>query len=226
MSLTTGRGPLGKSPAGRFTAPVPEGVAYVEPHPRRIQAVVGGRVVLDTEAALLVHRPGSVLVYAFPATVVEGLPTEPVPEANGYVAVPWDAVDTWVEEGRELVAYPPNPYHRVDCRPTKRRLHVEAAGEVLVDTDDTIILFETGLAPKLYVAPEHVRTDLLRLSDTRTYCNYKGWTRYWDAVVGDTVVRDVAWTYDDPLPESTLIKGWYSFEPANADVTAELPGDL
>ena len=48
MSLTTGRGPLGKHPAGRFTAPVPDGVAYVEPHPRRIQALVDGSVVLDT----------------------------------------------------------------------------------------------------------------------------------------------------------------------------------
>jgi uncharacterized protein (DUF427 family) len=224
VSLSTGRGPLGPQPAGRFTPEVPAEVVYVEPHPRRLQAVVGGEVVLDTEAALLVHRPGRTLAYAFPADVVGPLPHDPVPEAPGYVTVPWDAVDTWVEEGRELVFYPPNPYHRIDCRPTRRHLHVEAAGEVIVDTDDTIILFETGLAPKLYVAPEHVRTDLLRLSETRTYCNYKGWTRYWDAVVGDTVVRDVAWTYDDPLPESTLIKGWYSFEPANADVTAQLPG--
>jgi uncharacterized protein (DUF427 family) len=223
VSLTTGRGPLGQSPAGRFSAPVPAGVVYVEPHPRRIQALVDGAVVLDTERALLVHRPGRVLSYAFPAEVVDGLPTEAVPEADGYVTIPWDAVDTWIEEGRALVAYPPNPYHRVDCRPTRRRLRVVVAGEVLVDTDDTIILFETGLAPKLYVAPEHVRTDLLRLSETRTYCNYKGWTRYWDAVVGDTLVRDVAWTYDEPLPESTLIAGWYSFEPAHAEVTAELP---
>ena len=40
-----------------------------------------------------------------------------VAEAPGYVHVAWDAVDTWVEEGRALVHYPPNPYHRVDCRP-------------------------------------------------------------------------------------------------------------
>jgi hypothetical protein len=31
MSLTTGRGPLSPKRAGRFTAPVPDGVAYIEP---------------------------------------------------------------------------------------------------------------------------------------------------------------------------------------------------
>ncbi len=40
----------------------------------------------------------------------------------------------WFEEGRQLVHYPPNPYHRVDCRPTSRRLQVSIDGTTLVDT--------------------------------------------------------------------------------------------
>jgi uncharacterized protein (DUF427 family) len=205
---------------------VPAGVVYVEPHARRIQALVDGRIVLDTEAALLVHRPGRPLTYAFPAEAVGDLPHAPEAEAPGYVTVPWDAVDRWVEEGRELVAYPPNPYHRVDCRPTRRRLRVEVAGAVLVDTDDTLILFETGLAPKLYVARSHVRMDLLQRSETTTYCNYKGWTTYWSAAVDGTVVADVAWSYDDPLPESEPIRGFLSFDAEQADVRAELPAAM
>jgi uncharacterized protein (DUF427 family) len=81
--------------------------------------------------------------------------------------VPWDAVDVWLEEGRSLVHYPPNPYHRVDCRPTDRRLRVDAAGTTLVDTADTVIVFETALQPRLYVHPALVRTDLLRRTETR-----------------------------------------------------------
>jgi uncharacterized protein (DUF427 family) len=224
VSLTTGRGPLSGHPAGRFSPPVPEGVVYVEPHRRRVQAVVGGVSVIDTEHALLVHRPGQVLSFAFLPGDVGDLPAEPEPDAPGYVRVPWDAVDAWFEEGRRLVHYPPNPYHRVDCRPTRRRLRVEVAGTTLVDTDDTIILFETALAPKLYVAPGLVRTDLLQRSDTVTYCNYKGESTYWSAVVDGAVHADVAWTYDDPLPESTPIRGWFSFEPTAVDgFVAELP---
>jgi uncharacterized protein (DUF427 family) len=223
MSMVTGHGPLSSAPAGWFSPNVPAGVVYVEPHPRRIQAVKGGRTVVDTERALLVHRPDRPLSFAFPAEEAAGLPNEPVAEAPGYVHVPWDAVDMWVEEGRTLVHYPPNPYHRVDCRPTTRRLRVTAAGTVLVDTDDTVIVFETALDARLYVDPSHVRTDLLRQSNTSSYCNYKGPASYWSAVVGDTVVDDVAWSYADPLPESSPIRGFFSFDPARADVVAELP---
>lgn len=223
MSLVAGRGPLGPDPAGRFSAPLPDDLVYVEPHPRRVQAIQNGRSVIDTERALLVHRRNHPLSYVFPADVVSGLPAEPEPAAPGYLRVPWDAVDAWLEEGRELVHYPPNPYHRVDCRPTQRRLRVEVAGTTLLDTDDTVIVFETALEARLYVDPSLVRTDLLRRTQTSTYCNYKGTAAYWAAVIGDTVVEDVAWSYPDPPPESLPIKGFFSFDPTRSDVVAELP---
>jgi uncharacterized protein (DUF427 family) len=220
MSMVTGHGPLSSSPAGWFAPPVPAGAVYVEPHPRRIRASKDGQMVIDTEHALLVHRPNHPLSYAFPADEVAGLPSEPTPEAPGFVHVPWDAVDAWTEEGRTLVHYPPNPYHRVDCRPTTRRLRVEVDGKTLVDTDDTVILFETALEPRLYVDPAHVRTELLLQSNSSTYCNYKGWATYWST----DGIEDVAWSYLDPPAESQPIKGFISFDAARADVIAELPG--
>ena len=223
MSLVAGRGPLSKKPAGWFSSPLPADTVYVEPHPRRVQAFLDGDLVIDTERALMVHRRDNPLSYAFPADEIGELPSEPEPEAPGYVRVPWDAVDTWLEEGRELVHYPPNPYHRVDCRPTRRRLRVAVNGRVLVDTDDTVIVFETALEPRLYVEPSLVRTDLLRRTQTSSYCNYKGVASYWAAVVGDVVVADAAWSYEEPLPETLPIRGHLSFDETRADVLAELP---
>jgi uncharacterized protein (DUF427 family) len=205
---------------------VPSDVVFVEPHARRITARRGEQVVIDTERALMVHRAGRMLSYVFPVDVVGDLPHEPEPAAPGYVHVPWDALDSWFEEGRRLVSYPPNPYHRVDCRPTRRRLRADVAGVTLVDTDDTVILFETALAPVLYVDPAYVRTELLRPTATTTYCNYKGWATYWAAAIDDTVVDDVAWTYEEPLPESTRIKGYFCFDATRADVLAELPAAI
>jgi len=225
MSLTAAGGPFGGNPLGRFSVPLPANLTYLEPHPRRIQAFVGGHLVIDTEGALLVHRPGRSLAYAFPVDAVGDLPSEAEVEAPGYVQVPWHAVDAWYEEGRRLVNYPPNPYHRVDCRPTRRRLRVVAGGVTLVDTDDTLILFETALAPKLYVAPAQVRTDLLRPTETTSYCNYKGHATWWAAELDGTVIEDVAWSYEDPLPESLQIAGMLSFDPGRVVVEAELPGD-
>jgi uncharacterized protein (DUF427 family) len=223
MSLVAGNGPLSSHRTGWFAPPLTGSVVFVEPHPRRVQAVLADRIVIDTERALLVHREGSPLSFAFPADDVGDLPCRPEPDAPGYVIVPWDAADTWIEEGRALVHYPPNPYHRVDCRPTRRRLRVEVAGQTLVDTDDTIIVFETSLVPRLYVDPKHVRTDLLRITDTSSYCNYKGVATYWAAVIDDTVVPDVGWSYAEPLPETEQIRGYLSFESSDAVVEAELP---
>ena len=223
MSLVTGRGPLSSDPAGWFSPPLASGTVFVEPHPRRVQGLRDGRAVIDTEQGLLVHRPDRPLSYAFPIGAIGDLPSEPVAEAPGYVQVPWDAVDAWLEEGRRLVHYPPNPYHRVDCRPTDRRLRVAFDGEVLVDTTDTVIVFETALAPRLYVAPSLLRIDLLRRTETSSYCNYKGYTTYWSAVLGDDVVDDVAWSYEDPYPETLPIRGHFSFDPNKVDVVAELP---
>jgi uncharacterized protein (DUF427 family) len=223
MSLMAARGPLGPEPAGWFSAPLPANVVFVEPHPRRVQAVLDGQLVIDTERALLVHRAGHPLAYAFPADEVGTLPCESEREAPGFVSVPWDAVDIWLEEGRTLVEYPPNPYHRVDCRPTRRRLRVEVDGCSLVDTETTVIVFETSIDPRLYVPRDLVRMDVLHPSATTSYCNYKGVATYWNALVGDTVVADVAWSYDDTLPESSLIKGHLSFDTTRAHVLADLP---
>jgi uncharacterized protein (DUF427 family) len=226
MSLVAGRGPFSVDPAGWFSSPLPPDLVFVEPHPRRIQALVDGATVLDTEHALMVHRAGHALSYAFPADEVGALPHEPVEVAPGYVHVPWDAVDAWFEEGRKLVHYPPNPYHRVDCRPTNRGLRVTVAGTVLVDTVDTVIVFETALAPRLYVDRALVVTGLLRQSESTSYCNYKGDATYWSAVIDDTVYDDVAWSYEDTPPETLPIQGFLSFDETHADVVAELPRTL
>ena len=226
MSLVAGRGPLSSDPAGRFSPPIPTDVVYIEPHPRRVQALLHGRLVIDTEQVLMVHRQGHPLSYLFRADEVGDLPAEPEPEAPGFVHVPWDAVDTWLEEGRKLVHYPPNPYHRIDCRPTKRHLCVSINDTVLVDTEETVILFETALEPRLYVDPAFVRTDLLQRSAKSSYCNYKGFARYWSIALDDLVIDDIAWSYEDPPPESLPIKGFLSFDAERIDVVAELPQSL
>lgn len=223
MTLTAGRGPFSTDPAGWYSTPIAPDLVFAEPHRRRVQAVRDDRTVIDTEDVLLIHRKGHPLGYAFRASDVGDLPAEPEPLAPGYVRVPWDAADNWFEEGRQLVHYPPNPYHRVDCRPTTRRLRVTIGNVTLIDTTDTMIVFETALAPRLYVDPALIRMDLLRRNNTTSYCNYKGYATYWTFSAGDTVVEDIAWSYPDPLPETLPLKGFLSFDPEKVDMVAEVP---
>jgi uncharacterized protein (DUF427 family) len=223
MSLTTGRGPLSGRPAGRFTAPIPDHVAYIEPFRRRVRATKDGRTIVDSERVLLVHREGRPPTYAFPVGDVEGTPAEPEPDVTGYVTVPWNAVDSWFEEGEEVFGHPRNPYHRVDHLHSRRHLHVEAGGIALVDTDDTMAVYETSLEPRLYVDPRFVRVDLLTMSATHTYCPYKGTATYWTARVGGEDLEDIAWSYEDPLPEFAPLAHFLSFDEARVAVEHDLP---
>jgi uncharacterized protein (DUF427 family) len=223
MSLTTGKGPLSAQPAGRFTAPMPEHVTYIEPFRRRVRAVRAGATLIDSERVLLVHRPGQPPAYAFPAGDVDGLSAEPETDAPGYVTVEWGAVDSWFEEDEEVFGHPRNPYHRVDCLRSRRRLRVEAAGLLLVDSAETMAVYETALEPRLYIDPRYVRSDVLAQSATHTYCPYKGVATYWSARIGDTVLEDIAWSYEDPLPESAPLRHLLSFDDGRVTVLHDLP---
>jgi uncharacterized protein (DUF427 family) len=202
---------------------MPAAVAYLEPFRRRVRAVVNGRTLIDSERVLLVHRPGRPPTYAFPAGDVNGVPSEAEPDAAGFVTVPWDVADAWFEEDEEVFGHPRNPYHRVDCLRSRRRLRVEAVGLVLVDTDETLAVYETALEPRLYVDPRLVRTDRLEISATRTYCPYKGTATYWSARVDGDVLSDVAWSYEDPLPESAALRRFLSFDENRVSVVHDLP---
>jgi uncharacterized protein (DUF427 family) len=202
---------------------VPDGVAYVEPFRRRVRGVRAGGDAVDSERALLVHRPGRPPIWAFPEADVRGVAARPVPEAPGHVEVPWDGVDAWYQEDDRVLLHAPNPYHRVECVRTSRRLRVEAAGVALVDAAGFLAVYEAALEPRAYVARERVRMELLVPSATRTHCPYKGEASYWNAVVGDVVVEDAAWSYEDPLPEAVGVRGLLSFDDARVTVVHGIP---
>jgi uncharacterized protein (DUF427 family) len=222
MSLTTGRGPFGTS-RGVTNITLPDEVVYAEAYPRRVRGFVGGDAVIDSQRVVLVHRTGRRPGYAFPTADVRTVASEPEPAVDGYVHVRWSAVDEWYEEDELLVGHPRNPYHRIDILRSSRQLRVEVAGVTIVDTADTLVLYETSLDPKLYVDRSTVTNCELVASDKTTYCPYKGTTTYWNAVVDAAVIPDVAWSYDDPYPESTPIAGLLSFEPGPAVIHHDLP---
>lgn len=226
MSLTSGRGPLSSRRAGVFSAHVPDDLVYVEPFQRRVRALLRGEAVVESERVVLVHRPGTAPEYAFPSEDVMGVPGEPVPEAPGFVRVPWDAAEQWFEEDERVLLHPRNPYHRIDCLKTHRRLRVAVQDTILVDTTDTLVLYETSLPPRLYVHPRHVLAYALVPSESVTFCPYKGTATYWSYAVGDEHVPDVAFSYQEPLPESTAIRGLLGFEETRVTVETDLPAPV
>lgn len=146
-------------------------------------------------------------------------PDSPIPELRGTVRLAWDAMDEWLEEDEPVYTHPRDPYTRVDILASSRHVRVELAGVTVADSPRPRILYETHLPPRYYLPLTDVRTDLLRRSDTVTYCPYKGAAGYYTVELeGGRRYEDHAWIYRHPLPESQKIAGLVAFYDEKVDL--------
>ena len=182
------------------------------------QVAIDGRPVLHPGIPFSAHStPGRAFDVRVSGQVLEGAAFRPDdPEVAGLVVLDFDAFDTWHEEAEEIFAHPRSPYHRVDVRPSDRHVRVELDGEVLAESTRPMLVFETSLPPRFYLPVEDVVAPH-RPSGTRTACPYKGWASYWS--FGER--RDLAWLYEDPLPDAVRIKGMVSFWDELVDVVVD-----
>ena len=222
MGLTVGTGPFGHRPSGRFDFEPPARVTFVEEHPRRVRAVKDGATVVDSDRARLVYRTGRLPRYAFPVedVAVEAEPEQALP---GYVTLPWDAVDTWLEEEEEVIVHARDPYHRIDVHGSSRDVVVHVAGEEVAHSTTPRILFETALPPRYYLAAEDIRAGALtRRTGLVTGCAYKGYASYFDAVGAEAI----AWTYPEPLPEAERVRDRICFFQERPEVELRVDGSV
>ncbi len=119
---------------------------------------------------------------------------------------------------------PRTPYHRVDCRPGHRGLRVTLNGATLVDTAESTVLFETAWHRGCTSTPRSGTHRPAAPLGHHRLLQLQGHATYWSAVIGDTVIEDIAWSYETPLPESAPIAGFLSFDETRTEVLAELPG--
>jgi uncharacterized protein (DUF427 family) len=145
----------------------------------------------------------------------------PIAELRDHIRFDWNAMDAWFEEDEEVYTHPRDPHKRVDILATSRRVHVELDGVELADSTHGHVLFETGLPPRWYLPKLDVRMELLVPTDTVSHCPYKGQAHYWAARIGDRLVKDVAWSYASPLPESQKIIGMVCFYNERVDLTID-----
>jgi uncharacterized protein (DUF427 family) len=131
----------------------------------------------------------------------------------GYVVLDFNAFDAWYEEDERVQGHPRDPFSRIDVRATSRPVRIELGGQVLAETTRARMLFETGIHTRFYVPKEDVRGELVA-SDRRSYCPYKGEASYWS--LGEH--QDIAWSYEDPLPDGPLVKGLVAFWDERVDV--------
>ncbi|HWF53665.1 MAG TPA: DUF427 domain-containing protein [Solirubrobacteraceae bacterium] len=151
-------------------------------------------------------------------------PLEHAPDGfAGLVAFYFDKMDAWLEEDEQIFGHARDPYHRVDVISTSDHLRFSLNGEALAETTRALALFESNLVTRWYIPRGDVIAGL-EPSDTHTVCPYKGTAGYYSVRLGDgTLVEDLVWFYEDPLPEVSRIAGCVCFY--NEKVEISLNGE-
>lgn len=80
------------------------------------------------------------------------------------------------------------------------------SGTVIAESDNTIVVENNH-----YFPPDSVKKDLFSDSQTSTTCPWKGKAAYYDAMVDDKTISDIAWYYPNPKDAASNIKDYVAF---------------
>lgn len=121
------------------------------------------------------------------------------PELADLVILTWEpgVVIRWMEEDEIVFGHPRDPHKRVDALPSSRHVTVSLDGQVLAESHDPVVLFETGLPTRYYLRQQDLVSAELKPTNHETVCPYKGVAdRYWSAPGAE----NIAWSYTFPVP--------------------------
>jgi uncharacterized protein (DUF427 family) len=179
--------------------------------------VLGDRRVLDPSIPFDVHSTEGerLTVRADGREAAAFRPADPA--LHDHVVLDFDGFDAWYEEDERNFAHPRDPFHRIDIVHSSRHVRVELDGATLAESSRPCLLFEPPLPVRYYLHPDEVRMDLLRPSDTRSACAYKGHASYFSTADAD----DVAWIYREPLREASEVTGWIAFFNERVDIVVD-----
>lgn len=113
------------------------------------------------------------------------------------------------------------PEHVLYWEDFPKRVRVELEGTTIADSRRMKALHETGHLMVLYFPREDLETSLLEATDHRSECPFKGTASYWSVRVGERVVENAVWAYEDPLPSAPPIGSHVAFFQGKMDAWYE-----
>ena len=107
--------------------------------------------------------------------------------------------------------YAKHPDYRVDLEASDTPFKIEWEGVVIAESRSTLTVRETNLGPVTYCPMSDLDAGLLTKSSLTTFCPFKGEASYWSVKVGDQVLEDSIWGYEEPFDEVSGLKGYVAF---------------
>ena len=112
--------------------------------------------------------------------------------------------------GQESVWDYPRP-PRVES--DERRVRVAVESVIIAESRRCQRVLETASPPTFYLPPDDVDRDALVPAERSSFCEWKGQADYWSVRIGSKLLEAVAWSYPDPFPEFSVLKGYIAFYP-------------
>jgi len=107
--------------------------------------------------------------------------------------------------------------YRIRVEPLTGIVEARRGAHVVARSAAARVMYETRLPPVIYFPGDDVLAPLVRATDTKTFCPFKGTASYAHVQIGDDVVENGAWFYEQPLPEGQAVSGYVAFMPAAVD---------
>lgn len=101
--------------------------------------------------------------------------------------------------------------------PAGRHVLIRHAGHLVAETRTALRVLETSHPPVYYLPPEDVDRSLLEPAGGGSFCEWKGVARYWDLVIGEMRLAQVAWSYPKPIAEFRALVDHLAFYAAPLD---------
>ena len=144
-------------------------------------------------------------------------PIKGCPPIADYMGFYWSKMDHWYEEDEEIFVHARDPFRRVDCLPSSRRVEVFVGGEKVADSKKGVFLFETGHPTRYYLPISDTRLERLSPSRYISRCPYKGIASYYHLTVNGKRYENMVWYYPEPVHEAARVKGLVCFFDEFAD---------
>lgn len=99
----------------------------------------------------------------------------------------------------------------IKIRPADGTWVVRAAGAVIGESTKALELTEGDYPFIIYFPRDDIAMAFLDLSDTTSTCRYKGTASYFSIEAKSGTIKDAVWSYENPKPSVSAIKGYLAF---------------
>jgi uncharacterized protein (DUF427 family) len=115
----------------------------------------------------------------------------------------------------------PGPDHPISIVKNPKRVVVTLGGRTVADTQQALTLSEATLPLVQYIPRADVDMTLLKRTEEKTYCPYKGDCAYYSIPSGGPRSENAVWSYEEPYDAVAEIKDHLAFYPKRVDSIEE-----